>query len=240
MKGRTQKNSSHLETSTQEVRTASEAYVGGQTFMWITENNPTDSKTGDGLLEFIVSPANLNAAYKQVIRNKGAAGVDKMEADSLKEYLLAHKDDLIQSILTGKYRPNPVRRVEIPKDDGSKRLLGIPTVIDRMVQQAINQALSPLYEAQFSPNSYGFRPYRSAHQALLKSRNYISEGYHYIVDLDLERFFDTVNHSQLIEILSDNIKDGRVISLIHKYLNAGIQIGERDEASKLGVPQDGP
>lgn len=241
MKGRTQKISSHLETSTQEVRTASEAYVGGQTFMWITENNPTDSKTAHGLLEFIVSPANLNAAYKQVIRNKGAAGVDKMEVDSLKEYLLTHKDDLIKSILTGKYRPNPVRRVEIPKDDGSKRLLGIPTVIDRMIQQAISQALSPLYEAQFSPNSYGFRPNRSAHQALRKSREYITEGYHYIVDLDLEKFFDTVNHSQLIEILSGgSIKDGRVISLIHKYLNAGIQIGERHEASKLGVPQGGP
>ena len=240
MTGRTQKISGYSETSTQEVRTASEAHVGGQTFMWITENNPTDSKVEHGLLELIVSPANLNTAYEQVTRNKGAAGVDSMEVDSLKDYLLSHKEELIESILQGKYRPNPVRRVEIPKDDGSKRLLGIPTVIDRMIQQAISQALSPLYEAQFSPNSYGFRPNRNAHQALRKSRDYITEGYSYVVDLDLEKFFDTVNHSQLIEILSRSIHDGRVISLIHKYLNAGIQIGRNYESSHLGVPQGGP
>lgn len=240
MKERKQKISTSIETYQQRTRTASKGYVGGQTFMWITENNPTDSKTEHGLLEFIVSPANLNAAYKQVTRNKGAAGVDKMEVDVLKEYLHNHKEELITSILQGKYRPNPVRRVEIPKDDGSKRLLGIPAVIDRMIQQAISQALSPLYEAQFSPNSYGFRPNRNAHQALRKSRDHITEGYNYVVDLDLEKFFDTVNHSQLIEILSRSIHDGRVISLIHKYLNAGIQIGENYEPSALGVPQGGP
>lgn len=240
MKGRKQKISNETETCPHQARTESDAYVGGQTFMWITENNPTDIKTGHGLLEFIVSPANLNAAYKQVRSNKGAAGVDHMEVDSLKDYLLDRKEELITSILQGKYRPNPVRRVEIPKDNGSKRLLGIPTAIDRLIQQAISQALTPLYEAGFSPNSYGFRPGRNAHQALLKSRDCITEGYTYAVDLDLEKFFDTVNHSRLVELLSRRIDDGRVVSLIHRYLNAGIRIGAHYEPGELGVPQGGP
>ncbi|PZX50535.1 group II intron reverse transcriptase/maturase [Algoriphagus chordae] len=225
----------------QKNRTESEGYVGGQTFMRITENNLTENdQVGYGLLEFILSPANLNAAFLQVKRNKGAGGVDKMEVESLKDYLVVHKDELTASILAGKYRPNPVRRVEIPKDNGQKRQLGIPTVVDRVIQQAISQVLTPIYEPQFSEHSYGFRPRRNAHQALQKCKDYITGGYSYAVDLDLEKFFDKVNHSKLIEVIFHTIKDGRVVSLIHKYLNAGVQVGGIVESSERGVPQGGP
>ena len=163
-----------------------------------------------------------------------------MEVESLKDYLVENKDQLIQSILDGKYRPNPVRRVEIPKENGKKRGLGIPTVVDRVIQQAIAQVLSPIYEKQFSENSYGFRPKCNAHQALNKCRNHITDGFKYAVDLDLEKFFDTVNQSKLIEVLSKTIRDGRVISLIHKYLNAGVVVCNKFEETSMGVPQGGP
>lgn len=163
-----------------------------------------------------------------------------MEVEPLGEYLSKHKDHLINSILNGSYRPNPVRRVEIPKENGKKRKLGIPTVLDRVIQQAISQILSNLYEPQFSAYSYGFRPGRNAHQALNQCKEYITSGYGYAVDMDLEKFFDTVNHSKLIEILSRTVKDNRVISLIHRYLNAGVQIGCEFEPSREGVPQGGP
>lgn len=209
--------------------------------MRIAENNLTENdQLGYGLLEFILSPSNLNSAYLQVKRNKGVGGVDKMEVESLKDYLVVNKDVLTASILMGKYRPNPVRRVEIPKDNGERRQLGIPTVVDRVIQQAISQVLTPIYESQFSDHSYGFRPRRNAHQALKKSRDYIIGGYSYAVDLDLEKFFDKVNHSKLIEVVSRTIKDGRVVSLIHQYLNAGVQVGGIVESSEQGVPQGGP
>lgn len=140
-----------------------------------------------------------------------------MEVEFLKDYFVSHKDELITSILRGKYRPNPVRRVEIPKENtSSKKQLGIPAVVDRVTQQAIAPVLTPIYEPQFSANSYGFRPGRNAHQALHKYQEYITEVYIYAVDTDLEKFFDKVSHSKLIEVPSCTIKDGRVISLIHK------------------------
>lgn len=209
--------------------------------MWIAESNLTDfNRLGYGMLEYMLSPSNLNAAYLQVKRNKGAGGVDKMEVESLKDYLVANKAELIASILGGSYRPNPVLRVEIPKDTGQKRQLGIPTVVDRVIQQSIAQILNLVYEPQFSEHSYGFRPKRNAHQALEQCRRYITEGYVHAVDLDLEKFFDKVNHSKLIEVLSRTVKDGRVVSLIHRYLNAGVQVGGQFEASEEGVPQGGP
>jgi group II intron reverse transcriptase/maturase len=209
--------------------------------MWITENNLTSiEQTGYGMLEHILSPANLNAAFKRVKQNKGAGGIDEMQVESLKDYLIKEKDVLIASILEGKYRPNPVRRVEIPKENGKKRQLGIPTVVDRVIQQALTQVLSPIYEQQFSQSSYGFRPKRSAHQALRQSQRYITEGYKYAVDIDLEKFFDTVNQSKLVEVLSRTIKDGRVISLIHRYLQAGVVVGNKFEQTAVGVPQGGP
>jgi Retron-type reverse transcriptase len=222
-------------------RVEPEGMSGVQTYMRITENTFTPFNCPeDGLLEFILSPENLNRAYKQVKRNKGSGGVDSMEVKDLLPYLLSHKEELIESLYAGKYRPNPVRRVEIPKSNGKKRMLGIPTVVDRLIQQSISQVLSLLYEPRFSPTSYGFRPGRSAHDALRKCREYISEGYLYTLDMDLEKFFDTVSHSKLIEVLSRTIKDGRVLSLIHKYLNAGLQIENRRASTFIGVPQGGP
>jgi len=239
MKGGKQKISK--DTWMQNSRAEPEDYAGGQTFMWMTENNLTNTDQPEyGLLEQILSPMNLNLAYKRVKGNKGSGGIDKMEVESLGDYLINNKEKLIQSILSGKYRPNPVRRVEIPKENGKKRELGIPTVVDRVVQQAIMQVLSPIYEKQFSSSSYGFRPKRSAHQALNQCKSYITDGYRYAVDMDLEKFFDTVNQSKLIEVLSRTVKDGRVISLIHKYLNAGVVIRNKFEETKIGVPQGGP
>lgn len=160
-------------------------------------------------LEAILLPDNLNKAYKAVIRNKGCGGIDKMSCDELFPWLLANKESLIRSLLDGSYRPNPVLRVEIPKDSDKMRLLGIPTVVDRLVQQAINQVLIPIYEAQFSRNSFGFRPRRGCHDALFRAKDIVNSGYKYVVDFDLEKFFDTVCHSCLMEIQSRTINPNR-------------------------------
>lgn len=239
MKGRKQKIS--RDNYLRRDRGAPEGCAGVQTYLWITENNLTSSEPKEyGLLEQILSPTNLNAAYKRVKRNKGAGGVDEMQVESLKDYLIGERERLITSIQGGTYRPNPIRRVEIPKENGKKRQLGIPTVVDRVIQQAITQVLVPIYEKQFSTHSYGFRPGRSAHQALQQCQQYITEGYMYAVDMDLEKFFDTVNQSKLVEVLSRTIKDGRVISLIHRYLQAGVVTENRYEPTTVGVPQGGP
>ncbi len=241
MKGRMQKTSAEANDFPQRDRSATEWYEGVQTFMWMYEDNivevPFDK---EHLLDIVLSPDNLNKAYLAVTRNQGCGGIDKMSCGELLPWLKANKDELTRSLLDGTYRPNPVRRVEIPKDNGKKRLLGIPTVVDRLVQQAINQVLTPIYERQFSKASYGFRPKRSCHDALRRAQKIISDGYVYVVDLDLERFFDTVSHSKLIEILSRTIKDGRVVSLIHKYLRSGIINRGLFEASEEGTPQGGP
>ena len=248
-----QKTLAEVKGCPQKDRTESEGYVGVQTFMWMTEDR--SATLGDAcqsknivevpfdkehLLERIISPDNLLKAYKAVRRNRGCSGIDKMSCEQMLPWLLANKDALIRSLLDGSYRPNPVKRVEIPKDNGKMRLLGIPTVIDRLVQQAINQTLTPLYERQFSPRSYGFRPRRGCHDALRGAQKIIDDGYIYVVDLDLERFFDTVSHSKLIEILNRTIKDGRVISLIHKYLRSGVMNKGMFEASEEGTPQGEP
>lgn len=241
MKERMQKISTSSDSCHDGNRTESEGYGGVQTFLGITENNLTEVRfTGDALLEQILSADNLNKAYKQVVSNHGRGGVDGMETGELLPWLRLHKEELLLAISQGKYRPNPVLRVEIPKNDGKKRQLGIPTVVDRFVQQSISQILSPLYEPEFSDSSYGFRPHRSCHDALKQAQRYITSGYKYAVDLDLERFFDTVNHSRLIELLSRRIRDSRVVSLIHKYLLVGIQIGDKFVDSPSGVPQGGP
>lgn len=195
----------------------------------------------DNLLELIIRKDNLNKAYLQVKRNKGKGGIDGMQVDELLPYLRQHQLELIQQLRKGTYRPNPVRRVEIPKEEkGRVRKLGIPTVVDRVVQQAIAQELTPLYEVQFSDSSFGFRPKRGAHDALKQCKQLAEKGYVYVVSMDLASYFDTVNHSKLIEVLTRTVKDGRVISLIHKYLNAGVMTDGRVEATKEGVPQGGP
>lgn len=230
-----------IETYCQKDSAEHEEYDRGHSVMRITENNTTNrNRQEEGMLERILSRDNLNLAYKKVKANKGAGGIDKMSTKELLGYLNLHGEELIETIRKGKYRPQPVRRVEIPKDNGKTRKLGIPTVVDRVIQQAIAQILTPIYERQFSDNSFGFRPRRSQHDALKVCQNNINEGYHYVVDMDLEKYFDTVNQSKLIQILSKSIKDGRVISLIHHFLNAGIMINGVVIASEEGIPQGGP
>lgn len=192
------------------------------------------------LLEAIVEDANIEKAIQRVVSNKGSGGVDKMQVAEVRTHFAQNWSYLKELIMKGRYSPSAVKRVEIPKENGKKRNLGIPTVTDRVIQQAIVQVLTPLFESIFSDNSYGFRPGRNAHQAVRKVVEYANEGYRYTIDLDLEKYFDTVNHSRLIQILSNTIKDGRVISLIHKYLNAGVIVKHKFEETTRGVPQGGP
>jgi len=226
----------------QKVSAEQKEYAEASAHTRIAENNHiiTDFQT-DMLMERILHKDNMNMAYKKVKSNKGAGGVDGMSVDELLPYLKDNKAQILQRLQEGKYKPNPVRRVEIPKEEkGKVRELGIPTVVDRVIQQAIAQILSPIYEGQFSENSFGFRPNRSAHDALRRCQQNVDDGYVYVVDMDIEKFFDTVCQSKLIEILSRTIKDGRVISLIHKYLNAGVISGGVFERTEIGVPQGGP
>lgn len=237
-----QKISTQSDSRPPNNRPEAESYEGVQTFMRVEDGCLTTEqpKTEYPLLEQILSPANLNAAYLQVKRNGGAAGVDRMDCDHLPGYLTEHGEELKERIRQRTYRPNPVRRVDIPKDNGGKRQLGIPTVVDRMFQQAIAQVLSPIYERQFNEGSYGFRPGRGGKQALIAATKIAEQGYRYAVDIDLERFFDTVNHAKLIEILQRTIRDDAVVSLIHRYLNAGVMKGDKYEPSEEGTPQGGP
>ena len=232
----------HMEDCLQMVSAEQKEHAGVSVYQRITENNHiiTDFWT-DNLLELILRKDNLNKAYKKVESNKGKGGIDGMQVDGLLPYLKENQNEIIREIREGKYKPNPVRRVEIPKEEkGRVRKLGIPTVVDRLVQQAITQELTQLFEPQFSENSYGFRPGRSQHDALRACKKNVDEGYVYVVSVDLEKFFDTVNHSKLIEVLSRTIKDGRVVSLIHKYLNAGVLQNGFFEKTEEGVPQGGP
>lgn len=210
------------------------------TFIGITENNFTSNEYRIMMLETIITSSNLNQAYLKVKSNKGSGGIDGLEVKDLLPYLRKHKSIIVDSIIKGTYRPNPVRRVKIPKEGNQTRPLGIPTVVDRVIQQSIAQILSPIYEPTFSNYSYGFRPGISAHDALKQCQKYINDGYKYCVDMDLEKFFDKVSHSKLIEVLSRTIKDGRVISLIHKYLNAGVVENGVFSKTEIGVPQGGP
>ena len=230
-----------MESCPQNDSAEREGYEGAQTLIGMVGDDLVEVQLTSGrMLEYILTPDNLNRAYRQVKANKGSGGIDKMDVEQLLPYLRSHKEEIVESLLDGKYRPNPVRRVEIPKDGGKMRQLGIPTVVDRVIQQAIAQVLSLVYEPRFSEGSYGFRPGRSAHQALQRAQEIINDGYRYCIDLDLEKFFDTVNQSKLVQLLSDTIKDGRVVSLIHKYLRAGVMVGHKFEETEQGVPQGGP
>lgn len=173
------------------------------------------------LLEKMLSKDNLNKAYKQVYKNKGASGVDGVTTEELFSYIREHKEEILYSIRNRKYKPLPVRRVYIPKENGKLRKLGIPCVIDRVIQQAIVQILTPIYEEQFSNSSYGFRPRRCCEQAVVKALEYFNDGYDWIVDIDLESFFDEVNQDKLMAIIHRTIKDNDVISLIRKFLQSG-------------------
>jgi group II intron reverse transcriptase/maturase len=232
----------HIEDYLQMVSAEQREYAEVFDYRKITEKSGviTDYWT-DNLLDLILRKDNLNKAYKRVKSNKGAGGIDGMQVDGLLPYLRENQETLIQEIRSGRFKPNPVRRVEIPKETkGEYRKLGVPTVVDRVIQQAITQELTPIYEEQFSENSYGFRPKRGAHDALRQCQKNVNDGYVYVVDMDLEKFFDTVCQSKLIEVLSRTIKDGRVISLIHKYLNAGVIANGMFERTEMGMPQGGP
>ena len=232
----------HTEDYQQMVSAEQREYAEVFDYQRIAENNDIVIDFWmDNLMELILRKDNLNKAYKKVKSNKEAGGIDGMQVDNLLPYLRENQDKLVQQIKLGKYKPNPVRRVEIPKEEkGKVRKLGIATVVDRVVQQAIAQVLTPIYEEQFSESSFGFRPKRGQHGALKRCKEYVQEGYAYVVSMDLEKFFDTVNHSKLIEVLSRTIKEGRVISLIHKYLNAGVAGNGYFERTEEGVPQGGP
>lgn len=192
------------------------------------------------LLEKVLERNNLNMAYRQVVRNKGSHGVDKMSTDQLLRFLKDNGQELISQLMDGTYTPLPVRRVEIPKPNGGTRILGIPSVKDRFIQQAITQVIAPCFEEIFSENSFGFRPERSCHDALKQAKSFIGEGYEWVVDIDLEKFFDTVNHDMLMARVARIIKDKRILKLIRKYLKSGILINGIIMRSEEGTPQGGP
>ena len=192
------------------------------------------------MLERIIDRRNIEKALVAVERNGGAAGIDNLQSDELRQFLYTHYQSLCQQILEGTYKPRPVRKVEIPKPQGGVRMLGIPTVTDRMLQQAIHQALSPVYEEQFDKNSFGFRPGKSAHQAVITAQQYINAGYDWIIELDLEKFFDTVNHQKLMALLSNTVKDKRTLKLINAYLRSGIMEGGVVSQRVEGTPQGSP
>ena len=193
-----------------------------------------------GLMEQIASSANLNQAYKRVKANRGAPGVDGMTVDDLRPWIARNKDALLIALLDGSYQPQPVRGVEIPKPGGGKRQLGIPTVVDRLVQQAILQVLEPLLDPSFSESSFGFRPGRGAHAALLRAREYVADGHEVVVDLDLEKFFDRVNHDVLMSRLARRIGDKRLLRIIRRFLAAGMMQHGVSTARYEGTPQGGP
>ena len=225
----------------QEAGMESRGKAGEQSYVKAeTEGEDKSRLNTRYLLETILEKGNLNDAYKRVKKNGGSHGIDKMKTDELRAFLQAHGQTLRQSILAGTYKPQPVRRVEIPKPDGGVRLLGIPTVIDRMIQQAIAQVLTPIFEKEFSNHSYGFRPNRNAHQAIKQAQVYMNEGYKIVVDIDLEKFFDRVNHDKLMYLLSKRIEDKRLLKLIRSYLESGIMIGGIFSRSVEGTPQGGP
>lgn len=192
------------------------------------------------LMSAIIEPNNMHLAYRRVTRNKGSAGVDGMHVEQLKAYLQQHWPTLKQQLVDGTYQPHPVRKVEIPKPGGGKRMLGIPTVIDRLIQQAIHQVLSSRYDPYFSPCSYGFRLKRSAAQAVKQARHYIQQGGRWVVDMDLEKFFDRVNHDILMSRLARKIQDKTLLILIRRYLQSGIMTGGVVSARTEGTPQGGP
>lgn len=224
-----------------EVELETQGRQGVYSDLSARSNLKTKSKLNtEKLLEKIVDKRNIFEAYKKVVANKGSSGIDGMRVDELLTYLKENYETLKANLLNGKYKVQPVKRVEIPKPTGGVRLLGIPTVVDRLIQQAINQVINPIFDREFSNSSYGFRPGRSAHMALKQAQTYINEEYKQVVDMDLEKFFDNVNHDILMNLVSRKIEDKRVLKLIRKYLNSGIMLNGVVVKSEQGAPQGGP
>jgi RNA-directed DNA polymerase len=225
-----------------EGRVEPEVTQGAQSIE-VCETGNGDSASGRkperSLLDAILDVENMFKAQERVIANRGSAGIDGMTVEELNEYLIKHYRELCESIRGGWYKPKPVKQVEIPKPDGGKRLLGIPTVIDRMVQQAMVQVLQPIFEQTFSDSSFGFRPGRNAHQAIQRAKQYYEEGYTFVVDLDLEKFFDTVNHDILMQMVGETVKEKPVTALIRKFLKSGIMVDGLESQREQGTPQGG-
>ena len=190
-------------------------------------------------MEQAVARENMLAALKRVERNKGAAGIDGISTEGLRDQLRKEWPRIREELLSGTYKPKPVRRVEIPKPSGGTRMLGIPTVMDRLIQQALSQVLTPIFDPTFSPHSYGFRPGRRAHDAVRAARQYIEDGYGWVVDLDLEKFFDRVNHDMLMARVARKVQDKRVLRLIRRYLQAGVMMDGVVVRTEEGTPQGG-
>lgn len=207
----------------------------------VAANLSTESPTSnDRLMERICDPLNLEGAMARVIANGGAPGVDGMTVKQLEKYFERHRDRIISELLSGTYRPQPVLRVEIPKPDGGMRKLGIPTAVDRVIQQAILLVLSPEWDETFSDNSFGFRPHRSAHDAVARAQSYLEEGHTWVVDLDLEKFFDRVNHDVLMSRVARRVEDKRLLKLIRAFLNSGVMVEGLFSGTPEGTPQGGP
>jgi len=196
-------------------------------------------KSGISFKELVLSRDNLNLAYQKVYGNKGAAGIDGMTVYELFDYIRENKSELIESVADLTYKPSPVKRVEIPKPDGTKRKLGVPTVVDRLIQQAIAQAMTPVFERVFSDNSFGFRPNRSAHDAIKRVTEFYNQGYHVVIDLDLKAYFDTVNHDLLMKFIRQYIDDEWLLKMIRKFLTSGVMDGQLFQKSEKGTPQGG-
>lgn len=195
---------------------------------------------GNVVMEEVVQRENLKTALKRVCVNKGSPGIDRMTVDELREYLKIHWPRIREQLLLGQYKPEPVKQVLIPKPGGGTRMLGIPTVLDRFIQQALHQAFNPVYDPTFSPHSYGFRPGRNAHQALRQAKRHIAQGYEWVVDIDLEKCFDRINHDILMGRLARRITDKRILGLIRRYLQAGIMANGVVQERHEGTPQGGP
>jgi group II intron reverse transcriptase/maturase len=204
------------------------------------DQGPSRAKAESTLMEQVVDRTNLQRAYQRVVRNKGAAGIDGRGVSELGDLVRQHWPTIKAKLLEGTYQPQAVRRVTIPKPNGGERALGIPTVLDRLIQQALHQVLSPLFEPSFSDHSYGFRPGRNAHQAVKAAQTYVLQGHDWVVDLDLERFFDRVNHELLMQRVRQVVCDRRVLKLIGKYLKVGVMIDGLQTAQQEGTPQGGP
>ncbi|MBI5781490.1 MAG: group II intron reverse transcriptase/maturase [Rhodocyclales bacterium] len=234
-------DSRQADTQTEEsARIAEGSGLGAETDVTTRLRTKAEWAQGSGLMDAVCERGNLMLAYDRVVKNKGAAGVDGIGIAEFKDHLKQHWPTIKAKLLTGDYVPSPVRRVDIPKPQGGTRTLGIPTLTDRLIQQALHQVLSPIFEADFSESSYGFRPGRNAHQAVKAARQYVAAGRRVVVDMDLEKFFDRVNHDLLMQKLSTKIDDGRVLRLIRRYLEAGMMADGIVSQRLVGTPQGGP
>src|ERR1035441_7409895 len=219
-----------------------EPSVGGDegTETFVAKPPPQSPASAEQLMEEVCNRENLEKAWKRVRKNKGGPGVDGMTIDDAKDHLREHWPNIRTRLLEGSYKPQPVKRVEIPKPDGGVRKLGVPCVVDRLIQQALLQVLQKQWDPTFSEHSYGFRPERSAHQAVAQAQRYIAEGYNHVVDIDLEKFFDRVNHDKLMGAIAKRVEDKRLLKLIRAFLNAGVLEDGLVSPSVEGTPQGGP